>query len=74
MREKSVIVPGSKPLMDIGNNKTHNIEELLEYERRKLLFERAKVKPYNEILLSDAKFKDMYSESLYEAIFTFPKF
>ena len=29
---------------------------------------------YNEILLSDPKFKDFYSESLYEAIFTFPKF
>eukprot|EP00347_Sterkiella_histriomuscorum_P003489 403364102 len=39
------------------------------------VFDKAKVmQPYNSILLSDVKFKDFYAESLYEAIFTFPKF
>lgn len=43
--------------------------------KRKTIFDKIKInKQYNEILLSDPKFKDFYSQSLYEAIFTFPKF
>jgi len=29
---------------------------------------------YNKVLLKDAKFKEFYSENLYRAVFTFPKF
>lgn len=46
-----------------------------EKEMKLSIFEKAKLlPPYNEILLSDAKYKDLYSEALYQAVFTFPKF
>lgn len=30
--------------------------------------------PYNKFLLKDPMFKEFYSENLYRAVFTFPKF
>jgi len=46
-----------------------------EKEPKVSIFDKAKLfPPYNEILLSDVKYKDLYSEALYQAVFTFPKF
>ncbi|CDW88199.1 nli interacting factor-like phosphatase family protein [Stylonychia lemnae] len=59
----------------IEDNKVSNQDQKLQPKKQTTVFDKMKSRmPYNQILLSDLKYKDFYAESLYEAIFTFPKF
>ena len=53
----------------------NTFDQAIVLKKEKSVFEKFTYRiGYNEILITDAKFREFYAESLYEAIFTFPKF
>ena len=59
----------------VADNSIKNFDQTPVLKKEKSVFEKFTYKiGYNEILITDAKFREFYAESLYEAIFTFPKF